>query len=344
MERYGNGNGNGNGHRHDFIQQGLKPLEPYAFSYFDHLCAEFETLCSKLPKTSSQTGDSSPEDFAFERANEIYGKKNDGPITMGDLYAFETEILRLQPEERLGRRAYNLRAKYQDIAGRRLYEEYLASNPPKTLDAGLREDLENILGEFHWMYTITPEREEIRARVSKRLSLSAGIVVGTILVLGLLYYALVADSLPVLGAVLIMGVLGAYVSIQRRLQTASSEGDPIVGILELQKSKFNVTFVALISGAVFAGLLYLMFIGQLVQGSLFPGINYSTPQSQTEEVTTLFPKVSAFLASFGPATVADIGKLLVWSFIAGFAERFVPDALDRLGAYKLTSVEPKQEA
>jgi hypothetical protein len=31
-----------------------------------------------------------------------------------------------------------------------------------------------------------------------------------------------------------------------------------------------------------------------------------------------------------PDSITDWGKLLVWSFMAGFAERFVPGVLDRL--------------
>ena len=31
-----------------------------------------------------------------------------------------------------------------------------------------------------------------------------------------------------------------------------------------------------------------------------------------------------------PASIPDFGKLLVWAFIAGFAEPFVPDTLQRL--------------
>ena len=319
-----------------------RPLERYGYSYFDHLCSEFEILDSR-----TQPGNTAANELALERASRIYKKKDRGPITMGDLYAFEMAILQLQPKERLCRRAFSLRAKYHDIASQRAYEDYLASSPPSpperpddTNIIPLREDLENILGEFHWMYTITPAREELRKTISASLSGWAAITILAIAALAFLYYILVADSLPVLAAVLIMGVLGAYVSVQRRLQRSSTEGDPIVGILELEKSRLSLIFMALASGAIFAALLYLMFIADLMQGTLFPVIQVSSPRRQTG-ATTMFAQFAAFFASFGPATVADLAKLLVWSFIAGFAERLVPDALDRLGTAKLTSTEVK---
>ena len=40
--------------------------------------------------------------------------------------------------------------------------------------------------------------------------------------------------------------------------------------------------------------------------------------------------LKTFIEQLQPENTLDWGKLLVWSFIAGFAERFVPDTLDRL--------------
>lgn len=64
-------------------------------------------------------------------------------------------------------------------------------------------------------------------------------------------------------------------------------------------------------GAIFATLLFLTFIGGLVQGSLFPR----------------FGGDGWFDVLFRPS---DWARLMVWSFIAGFSERFVPDLLNNL--------------
>jgi hypothetical protein len=72
--------------------------------------------------------------------------------------------------------------------------------------------------------------------------------------------------------------------------------------------------VSAISGAIFATILYMLFAGELLQGGLFP---------QGRSLCLL----GAPDCDIPPK---DLAKLLIWCFIAGFAERFVPDALDRL--------------
>jgi hypothetical protein len=90
-----------------------------------------------------------------------------------------------------------------------------------------------------------------------------------------------------------------------------------------------------------------------VQGSIFPVIftpiksigetasvtasNGSTPDRNDSQKDGSSPKSDSvdfnrFVKETGPADGVEFGKLLVWAFIAGFAERFVPDTLDRMVA------------
>lgn len=74
---------------------------------------------------------------------------------------------------------------------------------------------------------------------------------------------------------------------------------------------------------VFAMLLLLLFMSTLVSGELFPSFTNTSAG---------FVDMTAFLTQVDPETNADVAKVLVWSFIAGYSERFVPNLLEKLTA------------
>jgi hypothetical protein len=112
-----------------------------------------------------------------------------------------------------------------------------------------------------------------------------------------------------------MGLTGGFVSIQQRLPKISVEELKV-----LSSSRLSIMLIP-INGGIFALILMIMFLGRIVQGSLFP--NFPSPnigdiQDYKEWITTTYP-----------ATGSDVAKLLFWSFVAGFSERFVPQIIRR---------------
>jgi hypothetical protein len=77
-------------------------------------------------------------------------------------------------------------------------------------------------------------------------------------------------------------------------------------------------------GAVAATALYVVFAGELVTGSLFPKFHLFA--------TDVPDPFRNFVANWQPMSEIDHAKALLWGFVAGFSERFVPDLLTSLGA------------
>jgi hypothetical protein len=75
------------------------------------------------------------------------------------------------------------------------------------------------------------------------------------------------------------------------------------------------SFVGPLVGAAGAILLYMMFRSGLLTGELSPSFRACVPNNET--LCTI--------------TGVEEAKLMVWSFIAGFSEKFVPLTLHRLG-------------
>lgn len=129
-----------------------------------------------------------------------------------------------------------------------------------------------------------------------------------------------------LGADVMAGLFGGAFSLLQRVQAPLTDGDGLANLLSLRIAKREI-FLAPITGAVAAITLYCIFAAGLIEGSLFPHIVGEAPNPDT---TKSMPILS-FLDS-GPAGTVDHAKSLVWSFIAGFSERFVPDAISRLSS------------
>lgn len=115
------------------------------------------------------------------------------------------------------------------------------------------------------------------------------------------------------------GLLGGFVSIQQRLKNF---GDEELGLLS--QSWFQILLIP-IYGGIFAGVLYVAFLSNVIEGPLFPkfaGPPFSQPIPSTGDIRSFFSQTY-------PVSGSDLAKLLFWSFVAGFSERFVPQIIER---------------
>lgn len=116
-------------------------------------------------------------------------------------------------------------------------------------------------------------------------------------------------KVSIFSAALSFGALGAAVSLITRARS-SGVSDHKITIKEL----ISIQTI----GAVFAFILSLIFMGEMIGGTLFPNAD------------------EFYYIIYIPAALA---KLLVWSFLAGFAERLVPNILNNLTRIKEANEE-----
>ena len=120
--------------------------------------------------------------------------------------------------------------------------------------------------------------------------------------------------------IVLAGMLGAFFSALTRLYNVSEALiSPTMQMLEA-RYLFMYSSVPPVIGAVAAMVLYFAFVGNFFgSGGFFPAFGCGTENGCV--------RLHEILQDFGPKTAPDYGKTLIWSFVAGFSERFVPDTL-----------------
>jgi hypothetical protein len=342
-------NGEGDANTRSFGER--RRLADYSTQYLEDLVTEFQALRLEVDET----------DAGVKKAVDlIEATLKKSRLSWADLFVIERAILRIQPADRLRRRVWTMRDKYRVVIGEQAYGIYEQSKPPDPADPAsteqqIRSDLDQLLAEFHWLYLTTPVREKVRSHLSKQIAVC--MFAAMLIVLGATVYDYAAQQHSNISSffmILFMGAIGAFLSLQHRIQSLPSSGDPIINILSLRNGWVSIV-LSPISGAVFAFIVFLAFSAGLLQGSVFPRMGMAdqstAPQEQraaaADGLAGANPQASRtlgfsqFLWASIPRDFRNMAVLLVWCFIAGFAERLLPDTLDRMIVRKISVLVPE---
>lgn len=123
-------------------------------------------------------------------------------------------------------------------------------------------------------------------------------------------------------AAFLCGIIGGFVSIQQRIRTVPDEELNL-----LTKSWFQILIIP-VFGGVFSLVLYCLFLSGIISGSLFPVFYIPKPPNSVPDTVFI---IDIFTKTY-PLTGQDLAKLLFWSFIAGFSERFVPQIISNVAS------------
>jgi hypothetical protein len=132
---------------------------------------------------------------------------------------------------------------------------------------------------------------------------------------------------PLLVLIMLAGMLGAFFSALTRLYNVDQASVALITPTVRDLGGFYMmmySFVPPVIGAIAAVVLYLVFVGKLVGGGIFPQIGCLPNMSCLS--------LSDLMNNYWPVQPEDYGKALVWAFAAGFSERLVPDLLQSLVA------------
>lgn len=248
-----------------------------------------------------------------------------------DLLLLEKCLIRFLPPVELSLKSILVEANYRNIVGQKIFDDVKKTFSSDKIDTpeGIvdrRSELCFMLDHIQDIYTNAPVRDGARSSLL-RFSLFTVISVytGLLLLLSLINLILNSsgyDSIPFTAMIVpFMGSVGAFISVTQRAQTLSNDGDSVQNAMKLNCGLFAITFGIIIAG-VFAIIINLFFLAGYIKGEMFPYDETNVPDGLAGAFIFLIN-----LHSLGGTMIA---KILIWSVVAGFSERLIPDNLSRL--------------
>ena len=284
----------------------------------------FKLLSGEYALISTAAKSAAPE--AVTVIDEIIRKQQVvGEISWGDLHIYDKALLMMLPREQLECRFPVIVDMYQEIAGDKHRDGRVripATELGSVSDELLRKQLGELADDIAVHLSLYAECRKYRSSIMKRLLYPMLVVFAAIL--SFVYFR--DGEFPPLVYVIVSGSIGSLVSLIRRLQNSAGTDTNALNYLDLKYDRLSI-YLTPAYGMIFSVILFLFFTSGLLTGDVFPSI--MTPKDFEEE-SDVWEVMSNFVIGTYPLTGKDCAKMIIWSFIAGFAEQFVPDTLNRL--------------
>jgi len=154
-----------------------------------------------------------------------------------------------------------------------------------------------------------------------RYGLAVGAVIAGALALGFYFRSAIgvaggAEAYPISWFIIVAAIVGAVVNQPFRHAEMQHASAGWIAAYLFWKCTVAVAF---------AFLLYMMFIAGLISGDMFPRFVKTTLESGGQ-----YQGMQAFATQIDPESYKDVAKILVWSFIAGYSEKFVPNLISQI--------------
>ncbi|CAN5621451.1 hypothetical protein BH10PSE5_BH10PSE5_25880 [soil metagenome] len=204
---------------------------------------------------------------------------------------------------------------------------HFGGNPPAT-DDDYHAAINSMLDELRRIYALVKSRDLVFGRVR-----FAGLflLIALFALLASAHWLGVDQGVANLIAIAAAGGLGAILSIMRRMQDANTTGplktDPVQQISALRQGYPSLALAAC-TGPLFALTLFVVFASGLVTiKGLTPDIVACGVGLATTCREGYFTALNHAVQFSQPT---DALKMMLWGFVAGFAETLVPDVLDKI--------------
>lgn len=259
--------------------------------------------------------------------------------SLGQLFKIEIDLLSLIPEVALREQFWTIENRFRRVVPGSMADAFIDSlEDDRPANAGgevLLQRARALLGVIHSNYEVNFNRELLIRRLMFIVSALALVLIAISAATATAVVPRIAQQALLL--ITIVGMAGGMISTIQRLQKATSR-DAMVddGIFEL--ISLRVGWLSIIMSIGIGGISALFVYALISAGlldTLIPQLaGMPTDQNVLPPVCVLGKNCSHWAdqtyQALGLSTRADLFKLMVYAFVAGFAERFVPDAINKL--------------